>query len=211
MAPDEIDELVEGLSSDIKADFRYGPWVRHGIVIIGGVFGVLTFVVVKLAQFLMRAPIPQNVSGTCLTLVAILFSLAGGFILPSVRAMQTEEALLLELPDRMRLALRRLESRGDLKTEAKAQLRELKVQDCRDRHASRAGIPFRRMSLTATVQWLLPEASLALLFLFFQPFFPYLYDFVVLFLAIGYATAFMAMTLVYPSVERTLQRKWIQR
>lgn len=133
MTRDEIDELVEGLSHNIKVDFEYWPLTRHGIVIIGGMFGFLTFMVLKLVQLLMRALIPQNISGTGLTLVAILFSMAGGLILPSVRVMQSEEALLQELPDDMRLDLR------------------------------------------------------------------------------FYATAFMALTLVYPSVERTLRGKWVQR
>jgi len=211
MTRDEIDELVDGLSHNVKGSFGYGPWARRGVVIIGGFFGILTFMVLKSAEFLMAAPAPQNISGTGLTLVAILFSMAGGLILPSVRAMQAEEALLLELPDRMRLDLRLLESRRDLATDAKARLRDLIVQTYRDQYASRVGIPFTRMNLTSTVRWLLPEASLALVFLFFQPFFPGLYNLVVLLLAIGYATAFMSLTLVYPSVEEILRGKWVQR
>jgi hypothetical protein len=211
MTRDEIDDLVDRLSDDVGLDFRYGFWARHGIVIIGGAAGILTFMVLKLVEALMAAPAPQNISGTGLTLVAILFSMAGGLILPSVRVMQAEETLLEELPDHMRLDLRLLESRRDLPTEAKPPLRDLIDQTYRDRHTSRMSIPFTRMNLTTTVRWLLPEASLALVFLFLQPFLPYLYNLVALLLAIGYGTAFMSLTLVYPSVEKTLRGRLVQR
>jgi len=211
MTRDEIDELVDRLSSDIASCSNYGPWRRHGIVIIGVMLGITVFMFLIAVELLTAAPIPQNISGTGLTLVAILFSMAGGLILPSVRVMEAEETFLQEFPDHMRLDLRLLEARRDLPVEAKPRLRDLIVQNYQDWYTSRMGIPFRRMSLATTARWLLPEASFVLVLLFLQPYFPPLYYFAVFLLAVGYATAFMALALVYPSVEKTLRRKWIQR
>jgi hypothetical protein len=211
MTRDEIDELADRLSSDIASCSNYGPWTRHGIVIIGVMLGITVFMFLIAVELLTAAPIPQNISGTGLTLVAILFSMAGGLILPSVRVMEAEETFLQEFPDHMRLDLRLLEARRDLPAEAKPRLRDLIVQNYQDGYASRMGIPFRRMSLATTARWLLPEASFVLVLLFLQPYFPPLYYFAVFLLAVGYATAFMALALVYRSVEKTLRGKWIQR
>jgi hypothetical protein len=211
MIRDETDELVDRLSDDIALCSKYGPWTLRGIVIIGVMLGVMVFLLLEAVELLTAASIPQNISGTGLTLVALLFSMAGGLILPSVRGMEAEEILLQEFPDHMRLDLRLLESRRDLPAEAKPRLRDLIVKNYQDWYTGRMGIPFRRMSLATAVRWLLPEASLALLFLFLQSYFSPFYYFVVFLLAIGYATAFMSLTFVYPSVEKTLRRGLVQR
>ena len=44
MTRDEIDELVDRLSSDIASCSNYGPWRRHGIVIIGVMLGITVFI-----------------------------------------------------------------------------------------------------------------------------------------------------------------------
>jgi hypothetical protein len=201
---DEVEEAVRCLRHDIEIERETGrifPY-RYLAVIAGLASGAIT-----LSGLLANFPqiVSMSISTTSMTLAAVLLTMAGGLILPLTRSMETEERFLQDLPDKMALDLRMLESRVDLAAQTKDQLRASIRQAYRNQHQRRQGVVMSRTFLGTSAKWLLSETLLALFLAFIQSSFTSVSVGVIFFLAAGYVTAgFVTLALVFPSLTKGL-------